>query len=879
MFSEESSGWRAHDGPLHVVGADRDPTQLAKILEAGISVVVVGTQGSGKSFLCAAVVEKLREREHDPLLLHGVRALQSVRFGAVTVCEDDRALPLLGAVDLESSQPSARRQSPIPILVIDDAEYLDDATTDSLLRVLYKRFACALIFMTPSETTQHDSAASRSRHAFTELWSSGMARRLDLTDLTKAEADALIATFIGTTDIDSVTQASLQEWSGGSRLILRELCMLATQHEDDHFPAAREPQLPAIADTVRHQLSNLPQDAGTALALIARIRGISYARASRVIRPTTVAALISIRLIIESGYPVRRLYVNPAVSMVAHSIVADEEVERLLDEVIGRAGEDLGSLAPPGPGIGTELALRWLRGEDAAADPAYRSQVFLSAARSATSTGEHDLAGVFAREALGGGFDAQAIAIMAFSLLSTGNVSAASALLREWTIDKKVEEHDNVLALWTAVAVSLPSADAVDLVESHLRINGDLSPADTSILNAGRALTALMELRLDEALEVALTTMNSQTSTGTARLTSALTAAVAATLNNSWSTAIECLALADQFNRDPVTGRIRNAQTAAAAACVETICRVLTGVSVDAINAKVSQLMTNAVVSDDRLVLSVLSWITATLSYFHGDLRRARTDIAASERRVRIIVPQVAQAIRAQRAMILRALGEHDAADNLADALSSEAARPLLKYLIRRAQMTSPHSTETFAPTGVPMLDIHDSYRAGLIDPPKYADLLDGLVVDSRGAFTRAMADHVRGLADADADRLMAAGLVFEELGAFDQAAKAFAAASEIEADQGHKRASAVAAARAGDARMHTGASAESTTFRPPAAVLTPREYEIVTLVAQGHSDKQIAADLFLSVRTVESHLYQARAKLGVPSRRDLVDVLGFPES
>nr|WP_243845473.1 helix-turn-helix transcriptional regulator [Microbacterium halimionae] len=78
---------------------------------------------------------------------------------------------------------------------------------------------------------------------------------------------------------------------------------------------------------------------------------------------------------------------------------------------------------------------------------------------------------------------------------------------------------------------------------------------------------------------------------------------------------------------------------------------------------------------------------------------------------------------------------------------------------------------------------------------------------------------------------------------------------------------------------MHTGASAESTTFRPPAAVLTPREYEIVTLVAQGHSDKQIAADLFLSVRTVESHLYQARAKLGVPSRRDLVDVLGFPES
>ena len=52
---------------------------------------------------------------------------------------------------------------------------------------------------------------------------------------------------------------------------------------------------------------------------------------------------------------------------------------------------------------------------------------------------------------------------------------------------------------------------------------------------------------------------------------------------------------------------------------------------------------------------------------------------------------------------------------------------------------------------------------------------------------------------------------------------------------------------------------------------LTSREAEIVALAARGWSSPAIAEELVLSVRTVESHLYRAFAKLGVSSRSELV--------
>jgi predicted ATPase/DNA-binding CsgD family transcriptional regulator len=55
-----------------------------------------------------------------------------------------------------------------------------------------------------------------------------------------------------------------------------------------------------------------------------------------------------------------------------------------------------------------------------------------------------------------------------------------------------------------------------------------------------------------------------------------------------------------------------------------------------------------------------------------------------------------------------------------------------------------------------------------------------------------------------------------------------------------------------------------------PGKLLSPRERELVTLVAQGHTNAEIAARLYISVRTVASHLDRIRDKTGYRRRADL---------
>jgi DNA-binding CsgD family transcriptional regulator len=73
--------------------------------------------------------------------------------------------------------------------------------------------------------------------------------------------------------------------------------------------------------------------------------------------------------------------------------------------------------------------------------------------------------------------------------------------------------------------------------------------------------------------------------------------------------------------------------------------------------------------------------------------------------------------------------------------------------------------------------------------------------------------------------------------------------------------------------RTELGAAGAQVSHAPASDVfagLTPQELQITQLAAQGMSNRDIAAQLYLSPRTVAYHLYKAYPKLGVSSRGEL---------
>jgi DNA-binding NarL/FixJ family response regulator len=57
----------------------------------------------------------------------------------------------------------------------------------------------------------------------------------------------------------------------------------------------------------------------------------------------------------------------------------------------------------------------------------------------------------------------------------------------------------------------------------------------------------------------------------------------------------------------------------------------------------------------------------------------------------------------------------------------------------------------------------------------------------------------------------------------------------------------------------------------PPSTNVTPREREIIQLLAEGKSNKEVAAALKVSTRTVETHRANIMHKLALNSLSDIV--------
>ena len=123
--------------------------------------------------------------------------------------------------------------------------------------------------------------------------------------------------------------------------------------------------------------------------------------------------------------------------------------------------------------------------------------------------------------------------------------------------------------------------------------------------------------------------------------------------------------------------------------------------------------------------------------------------------------------------------------------------------------------------------------------------------------------------------RLVEASRRYEDFG--DRLAAADAAAQAVVAYQhdglrgAAMTASAIAQRLAGECQgAQTPALQAATTQQP----FTARQREIISLAAQGLSNKQIAERLTMSSRSVEGHLFRASQRVGANSREQLISIL-----
>jgi DNA-binding CsgD family transcriptional regulator len=156
---------------------------------------------------------------------------------------------------------------------------------------------------------------------------------------------------------------------------------------------------------------------------------------------------------------------------------------------------------------------------------------------------------------------------------------------------------------------------------------------------------------------------------------------------------------------------------------------------------------------------------------------------------------------------------------------------------------------------------------------------LGALAEQLSGRLIAVHARHAAAVAADDGAELDSAAAEYEHIGALLSSADAYAQAASAHERAGNKRATAESAAAANRNAAECGGAmtpALRTSAQP--LPLTVREREIVNLVAAGLSNKQIAERLFVSVRTVEGHLYRACQKLDVSDREALAALIKVGE-
>jgi ATP/maltotriose-dependent transcriptional regulator MalT len=244
-----------------------------------------------------------------------------------------------------------------------------------------------------------------------------------------------------------------------------------------------------------------------------------------------------------------------------------------------------------------------------------------------------------------------------------------------------------------------------------------------------------------------------------------------------------------------------------------------------------------------------------------GDLRRLRGDLAGAEEEYRR-AGELGSDPQPGLALLRRAQGEPALAAGAARRAAAEATGP-----VSRARILGGLSEILLASGDVDGAAAAAEELDGIADAFR-SELLSATAAHARGAARLARGETAEALPD-----LRRARTVWTELGAAYECARTRALLGQAYQAIGDEDGAVIelSAARTALARLGARPAAggpDGTPGTPPApGGLSAREVEVLRRVAAGQSNRAIAGELFISEKTVASHVAHIFTKLGVSSR------------
>ena len=870
------SAVRVTDWPL--VGRTSELTALRDLLTATVPrhVVLAGPPGVGKTRLARECVTVARQLGMDTAEATATRSAAQIPFGAVASllhatappagAFDDRFDVLRRSVAALAARPADRRL----LLFVDDAHLLDDASATLVHQVAETGVATVLATVRAGEEAPDPVVA---------LWKDELAARVEVGGLPPDATAELLELVLGG-PVDPATAVQFTERCQGNALVLRELVTGALDDGNLRAEAGlwrvAGPLSPSdrLVEIVEARLGRLADDERDLMELVAYGEPLGQVELTTLADPE-VPERLERRGLLTSRLDGGRLQVR-----LAHPIYGD--VVRARTPAL-RVRAVAGALAAAVQGVGAR------RHEDVLRVATWRllagggdRDLLLDGAIVARWRYDLALAERLARAAAdaGAGFDAELLAAHVTGL--QGRRDEAERQLATLAAAARDDDERGQVAI--ARFDNGPAATGRGLDDPLEAAEAAIGDPTWHERLAARRLTSVLDRQGPRAAAQAATALAAH-ARGDALVHACLIGAYSLTRLGRIEAARELCERGAAARQDAGTPLASYPWWHTVTLCIALQQAGRFAEADELIDEHHGQALAEGSVEAQAAFAALSAAPCGDRGRVETAATRAREALAVHQRLGLLVHARHDHAVGALAAGV--AGHADDAADHLA-ALDDLDVPPLLRdeVDVLQAQAWAAAAAGDLPAAGERLLRAADlGDRIG--DRVGEAAALHGLArlgradeVNGRlaevaahidGDLAPARAAHAAALARADAGALDKVSLVFEALGADLLAAEAAADAAVARRRDGDVREAAGAARRAGLLAERGEQPATPALHAVEArARLTPAERETAGLAAGGRSNKEIAAHLVLSTRTVENRLQRVYEKLGISGRADL---------